>query len=586
MELPVAFVAVAPHPYAATKSSFIRPSVSPITPPPAHCPTERRALKRPPPSAKSTLEPSYPVPPSANVPPSLASTTVYHSIPSVPEHLSGDDDDDKLAHANDGDGYILAVSFGEAVWVRGRFVRTKPYFIESKQKRRIFRGLYGTSGATGLDAPVKPKASSSKGIIQFLTSNNQPRILSFGIRSLPYALNVDNLVTRGQTMFNQVLTDAEELTKDRATELCLPPFMLRDGEDGGALVGVNFGISKNKAGKIIGGFVTEKKENQVVKRYPMIYLPGNCDVVSMGASEHFIVLVAYKIKEESGGLFSSILGTGKTKQAPMIDMKQGSILYFFSRASKQTASFNIPDCLITSITDIEKSSESGISLNAIQLSSDDKDTTYRLSTTADLKSGEIYRNSDNKTSTAYTSTMNKYNFQVSEQRNKLTVNLSNDSSGTPLPYFEENDSLMVLDFASSSTSNYYVCSIYDKQSRTYGLLRSNDSEFNSSVSWFSSDENEQFTGMSIDPTGEYCSVLSTNSQLLIFSLETLNQGPVETVQLDADKFGHLGYSVGSIWTDYECKWSEEGSKPVKSSYEIFDARNWNDIESGFTSLGV
>lgn len=95
------------------------------------------------------------------------------------------------------------------------------------------------------------------------------------------------------------------------------------------------------------------------------------------------------------------------------------------------------------------------------------------------------------------------------------------------------------------------------------------------------------SGACVSPCGGYVSAIETSGaggRFVVLDAGDLEGGVVSEVGLG--EFGEVGVSAGGVWEDVECEWSEEGSRVVKSAYELFDEKNWNDIESGFSSLGL
>lgn len=552
------------------------------------CPTPLRRFSL---FASSTFEPSFPFPSPQALPNPLLSTTIYYNIPSQPQHFIIENEKEAfpLAHPYDGDGYILAVSFPENVgaetWIRGRFVRTKPFFIESRQKKRIYRGLYGTPGAVGVNAPVKPKSSSAKGIMVWTTSNNQPRVVSFGQRALPLAMSIDTLVTRGPTAFGNMLTGSDELANERATELSLPPFILGDN------LLVTVGVSRSPSGRIIGAVLCEcNTEYQVTKRYNMATVPRGCDVVGLTACEQFIVVSMHRIKEGSGGILSAVFGTGKKKESPIVENKYGTCLCIVSRQSGQISNCIVPNILLTHLTNVEftkpTSMDSELLLDAVELSHKKNEANIRLISIADSKTGVLWseyssHNQDNFLSSALRI---KLNIGDDTNKNKMNVNFINKEY-----CMNVKKGTMFLDFLSLSQRNL-LFAVFDSDTNRKGLIVSDKSNQTILESWFH-DMDCMLSGMVLSPCGEYFSVLKTSkddnsTNLLIFELGKISKGPVESIELATEKFGEICSSVGAVWANHASFWSKEGGKPVKSSYEIFDARDWNDIDSGFSSLGL
>lgn len=536
-----------------------------------------------------TLEPSFPQSTSVNIPPSLLSTTVYYNIPLVPEHYNSDETF-PLAHRNDGDGYVLAVSFPskreEESWIRGRFVRTRPFFIESRTKKRVYRGLYGTPGAVGVTAPVKPKASSAKGIFVWGKSPNS-RLVTFGLRTLPLAISRDVLVTRGPTALGSILTDSEELLEQRATELSVSPFW-----SNGRLVTV--GMSRTAAGKTIGAFVCELNEQlETVNRFPKIPVSGASTIIAATACEKFIVLALHRIKEESGGLFSAVFGTGKLKNAPIVDVDFGTMLIVLSRSSGRYATYMLKKTILTKLLSAS-STTGGLHINGIELSRQTSSEAMRISTIADASCGCLWDSNENG-SNAFSSDFISLSLQLKEDGKAMEVITSEKEINS------FGNDVMVTDLVQSpfelskrgTQSRETALIVFHKTKKRSGVATIREDRAELVKMWFVGERGTRFSGGCTSPDGCFISVLLTKegdsgqgATLAIFELENVENGPVDRVFLDGRKFGTLKESVGGVWTAESCSWYTDGKKAVKSSYEMFDSHDWNDINSNFSSLGL
>lgn len=512
---------------------------------------------------------------------------MYFAIPAIPEHHTAAA---PLAHRNDGDAYILAVSFptDEAepqYWVRGRFVRTSPFYVESRQKKRIYRGSYGSSGAVGVNAPVKPKASSAKGISVWLPTPNQPVVMTFGLRSLPYTLGCDTLATKGLTALGKLMTGSAELMRERPGELCLPPIIHAQGI-------FTVGVSRTPVGKITAAFITElQSDYTIVKRYPAIPVPPSCEVVGLAVCDDYHVLAMHRVVEESGGFLSSVFGTGKQKQAPVVDTKYGTILTIVSRKSGKYTALQLPDVLLTRLVSVI-SDQSSLCVNAIELSSNDESDPIRLSTIANSHSGHLWHSQNDRKKINVQNVETK--LTVSESGKAMTTS-AKETTTCQLPA-----GIVIVDFVTSSIpplsgslsqSDVYI--VFDQVKQRSGIAVRTDSSDVSMKMWFADTTKSILTGATLSPNREHMGVLMTNdedlnmqAEVLIFSVDTIENGPVDKVALSKEQFGSIGASVGAVWADHAASWSVDGNKPAKSSYEIFNGRDWNDIDSGFSGLGL
>lgn len=530
-----------------------------------------------------TSEPSYPQATPANLPQSLLTSTIYHNIPAVPEHHANASIA-PLVHQNDGDGYVLAISFpsttNEEIWVRGRFVRTRPFFVESRTKKRIYRGLYGTPGAVGLNAPVKPKASSAKGIFEWGGASNS-RIVTYGLRTLPLSVSRDVLVTKGPTALGSVLTDSEELLEARATELSVSPFKHENSW-------FTVGMSRAATGKTIGAFVCELNESfEIVKRFPKIAVPSSCDIASVAACKEFIVLALHRFKEEAGGLFSAVLGTGKKKAAPVIDVTFGTTIVVLSRSSGTYASCQLEGTIVTKLTSIGNSSN-GLEIGGIELSQQNDSQIVRLSTIADARCGHLWGSSES--GSGFSSQLVRCSVELRNNEKSLTAKISEIKKSA-------TDGIMITDTMSipaslnhHSTATPFI--IYDSSKCQSGVAIADKNGLLHNT-WMIGEETARLSGGCLSPDGKFFSVLVTkecgnemSASLAIFEIDKVEDGPVERIPLDGSKFGAINESAAGVWTAHSSSWGVDAKRPVKSSYEMFDSHDWNDINSGFSSLGV
>mmetsp|Transcript_20530 Transcript_20530/g.83323 ORF Transcript_20530/g.83323 Transcript_20530/m.83323 type:complete len:378 (-) Transcript_20530:22-1155(-) len=138
---------------------------------------------------------------------------------SVPEDLTGtlfrvmpgkiDSQGDTLKSYYDGDGMVLAISFGEdAVFVRHRCIRTKAYDREKKRSKRLYRGLYGSvlPGGNLANFAVKIKQAANR-----FGVNYGGRLLALSDWGLPYSVDPASLLTRGNTNLRTELDDGDKM---------------------------------------------------------------------------------------------------------------------------------------------------------------------------------------------------------------------------------------------------------------------------------------------------------------------------------------------------------------------------------------
>lgn len=529
---------------------------------------------------------------TGKLPLSLHNTTVLHNVPSQAPHLA-----DSPAHPLDGDGYILALSYQSsgAVWPRARFARTKAFMAESKAGQRIYRGTHGTPGGKGWQAPLKPKANSADGV--FLWGRGKKRrAFAFGARSLPIALNLATLVARGPTALGNVLTDSPELVSERATELTAAPSRC----DENLLL---LGLSRNATGKVLGAFVVEiDRDYHVKKRLPRVDIPAGCMVTDFAAAEKFCVVLLHRELESSnaGGVFGSLLGLkSDSRLSPQLDEKFGSFVIVVPLDGSAASSFQMPQVIFTGLDGVDETDTGQLRIGALSwVSSNMKSKgrpTARRSTFTDLQIGQYWRINGNASDDRV-------------RRRNFVVKLS--TGGNPLPkplevVLEDDDAWQLGDIsllcparsqcANSMAVTKRIYTTVEHLSGKAGLVSVDSSGTSSRIAsqWTAEDTSCLVSGPLLCKDGRYVSVLVTAegnerqpARVMVFDIESIERGPVHTTELDAESFGRIGFSMGGVWEDEGVDWGEDGSRPVKSSYEIFDSRKWNDIDSGFSSLGL
>lgn len=462
---------------------------------------------------------------------------------------------------------------------------------EAKAGARLYRGAYGTPGSSGWDAPLKPKASSSAGAFMW-GKGKKRRVFGFGPRALPLALDAATLVSKGPTALGSALTDAPELAGQRATELVAPPVVV-----GECLFVAGLGRAQN--GRIIGAFITEIEEDYSVRRrLPRVDIPSKCEVSDFVVGEKFCVMLVHRIASDSGpGMLGTLFGKKQERaSAPQIDSDFGSLLVVVPRDGGASGSCRLPGELVSRLVAVDDQGEGELRVVLLTLGGRDggRDAVSKVktSTLADSRSARLW-------------TVGAGNEDLRVRRKALEVNVSTGPKGLSKtlegqlssdPAIDED--LSILHPAKSLSSNIrelqrHVCTVFNHSTRRAGLA-----EISSTGSiltlWTVEEEQCQVTSPLLSEDSKHVSVLVTcersswdvPARLMVFDLESIDQGPVHVVELEGETFGTLGCSVGGSWKDEAVDWSEEGSKPVKSAYEIFDSKRWNDIDSGFSSLGL
>lgn len=458
---------------------------------------------------------------------------------------------------------------------------------ESKAGKLLYRGLYGTSSSiSSWNAPLKPKASSALGVFLW-GKGKKRRVFAWGIRSLPIALDVATLVSRGPTALGAVLTNSPELASERATELVAQPVQ----RDGGLFL---VGVGRAQSGRVLGAFVVHMDtEFRVVTRLPRVQVPAGCEVIDFVVGESVCVLVMLKVKGGGMGMFRGLFGGGCEK--PVVDEGFGTVVTIVPRDGSEARTSRVEGEIVTNVVRVEEG-DGVISLSVVVLRRKGGKERLELSTVRDIQCGRMMetdlRRGSCKTCWASLSIgANTAGHELSEEASNLRL-LDVGSLGEDLSFLSICNSLTSANKQDSKT----VCTVYNHSIQRSGIVvtRVDGAEAGTIlVCWMAEggynvgrplmNYDEKHFCVLVSPT-DPTSGMST--RLLIFNINSVEEGPIHSVKLDMKDFGTLGCSVGGEWVREAVDWTEEGNKPVKSAYEIFDSRRWNDIDSSFSSLGL
>lgn len=519
----------------------------------------------------------------------LAGTTVYLAIPALAPHLPAE----CLAHPRDGDGYVVAVSFGAAdAWVRGRFVRSRAFLREAKARRVVYRGRYGSRGLGGWAGPVRPKPALDG--VAFWGRGRKRRVLAWGAGALPVALDGGSLVTRGPTALGSALSDAQELARERGCEIVAAP--VRDGK-----VLVVCSVGKAAAGKVTGVFVTEIGDDYgVVERRARCEVPARCVVADFAVTEDFCVVLLHRQGGGGGGsAIKTLFGAKQDEEAPTVDVDYGSLFMLIPRgdAGGACTTVRIPSVLVARFLSAESDGLGKVCVRGVELvGSVGGDEAVRISTLADADSGMLWLES-NDTSSKWQTKVRKVTISVpsgsSDKKEAAAASyetsihpLQSALDVTPVSAAKAHD-------ATAAGGTRAVGTVIDSPSGRFGLALFDDEYSAVESKWLVRDSGCIITGALLSEDKEYVSALvsrpgsGASAEVVVLRTKDIAAGPMHTITLDADEFGGaLGACVGGIWVNEGYEWSEDGNKVAKSSYEIFDTKSWNDIDSSFSSLGL
>lgn len=514
-------------------------------------------------------------------PPCILNTTILHNIPSLPPHLPS-----PPSHPFDNDGHILAISFQSSSqpWSRIRFVRTKPFLRESKLQQRLYPGLFGTP-ISSWNGPLKPKAAANEGV--FLWGNlTKRRVFAWGLRSLPIGIDIANLVSKGPSALGSVLTDAPQLATQRGTEIVAAPVEM----DGTLFVPA---IGRAQNGSVLGLFVVAVDGMyKVIKRFPKVKMPGGCVVVDFAVTKNFCVLMMHKIKTK--GVLGALLGGKDKDKSPKVDVGFGSIIVIIPKDGTSYGSCVLSGEVFTGFAGVEEGDDGKIFVDVLGLTfASSRTSEVKASMVREIQSGCVGKElmdaevdrvgmkrvciPINRTSQGIES-----NLQGSVEDIKgISSDVSLLSIGVQPSDIEEKETQIVFTSFDSQAGRWGVCVVDAGTKEVLGKWSDNEG-YMLGRPLFLQDENE-YVSVWATP-GKDCQY--ETAQLKIFNTNSVNEGPVYSIEFDQEQFGYLGSSVGGVWKRESVDWEKERDKPARSAYEIFDSRRWNDIDSGFSSLGL
>lgn len=444
---------------------------------------------------------------------------------------------------------------------------------------------------TGPSAPLKPKPSPLGAFIW--GRGKRRRIFTFGPRALPLALDIATLVARGPSAMGTVLTDAPELSPGRATELAAMPVAVDD-------VLVVLGVSRNGVGRIGGAFVVEiDRGYEVRKRLPRVDVPRGCFVRDFVVGERFCVALLLREGEMGGaGMFGTLFGRMQEGGvSPGVDCGYGSVLMVVPRDGSAASCCRVPGEVFMSFADVGDAEDGLLRVEMLAVCRRDgvalSDDVVRKSTLTDVQTARYWAGGAGGE-------------EIVARERRLVLDVSSGVKGIAKTVrvealdeelCDENVSVLCAAWPRVSRrtgGQRCVYTIFDHATGKTGLLAVERGERVGAVrgKWMAEEAGCLLSGLVLSEDGRYVSVLQTRedggaaARVCVFDVRDVEQGPVYETVLDRADFGEVGFSVGGFWMAEEVDWQEMGGKVVKSGYEIFDEREWNDIESGFSSLGL
>ncbi len=483
------------------------------------------------------------VPPILLPPPptSLPIGTIYHVLRGSPKHLTASQ------HSIDGDGYVLALTLSpEYVFLRGRYVRTRAYLRESRAEQRLYPSRGGTPSTRRYR---RLKKSCGDGVLVW-----SEKLFAWGESGLPMWLDPSTLVSRGYSALGTVLTDREELFRERGQALAAPPVALPDKK-----------LALCASGAYGALFVNIMNDDfKIVQRVPPVQLGRDSLVLDFAVTEKFfVVLFVRTVGSSTAAAFRQVF-SGATAAAD-IDVHRGSFLTLISRSNaSETVILDVPSTrLCFRILNVEDDGI-GVALHLL---------------------GHL--NTEHQLSRAQLADIGLAN-AVSSVRDISVSQFVADPSSRQVDRVETaqnvgpNDSVLVhsvspcAKFAAVVGANGNRAGIAQVKMGVVG-----------DVAWVGED-GASVSGVAASPDGNAVSALVVGdgcASVRFWDAERIRDGAVYDVELSGNGFGDVRHSCGCAWEAVNPKWPGDG-KVVKSAYEIFDDRNWNDINSGFSSLGI
>jgi carotenoid cleavage dioxygenase-like enzyme len=572
-----------------------RPRPRPPPPPPPPGPPALPATPTPslPPGAVADVTYGPDAVAVSRAPPAGVGGVLYLQVPALAPHLAAEEAG--LAHGRDGDGYVLAVSFGGGApaepWARGRFVRTKPYMREARERRRVYRGRYGTRGSTGLTAPVKPKRSCADGVFVW-GAGKKRRVVAFGDGGLPVALDMASLVSKRVTALGACLTDAPELAALRGAEVSAAPVALRRA---GAEERLSFPArTRAPSGRVTGVIVYEVDAAYTVQyatnRLPF---PPAAHVAAFAATDAWYILFYYRAPALAPGVLGGLFGAAKAADGSgALDAGFGTRVMLVPAGgrvggvggvggtSPAVLDVELADVLVTSCA-AAVDAAGAVILDVATVAAADVGSLAELADAADgrasapastLRRYELAPGGDGGGDVSVSVVCLSENLCPSQPR--LSFHRPTVAAAHPPPH--------------SWQASRVLSAVVDSQSGRCGVA-SLDTVSGSASVWAAGDaaDGALVSAPVVVGDGRYAAVLvsggdGVDSRVVVLDVEDVAAGPVCEVALSEAR---LGACVGAVWCDAHLSWGEHGGKTATSSYELFDDKRWNDVNNGFSSFG-
>lgn len=417
---------------------------------------------------------------------------------------------------------------------------------EAREGRVIYKGRYGTPGSRGLAAPVKWKRSCAAGLFLW-TSKEKKRLVAFGDAGLPMSIDGATLASRGPVGLG-VLTDAPELASVKCAEV-------------GAVVGegrvVVCAKARGGSGRVTGVAVYEVGGGEETVESRRYAFPAEGVVGGFGVSDGWYAV----LYSQMGGGLKKLLGGGSG--SGLLDASFGTKVRLIPRGKGKSVEAELEGVYVTACVRAVDDDEGVV----LDLSVVDVESAKSLAQLADAADG---RHGCAKT------TLRRYRVRSAGEVVVVTENL-----------YSTDPELSPYRTVFSESSDAYISVVTDKSQRCGVAVLQNSGvvERWDAGNWRGG---SLISGPILLDGGPHVAVLVSDeegqsSRVLVLDSSDVGAGPVSDVEMPGMQFG---LCIGGAWSDQIYTWEEFGEKKPTSSYELFDDKRWNDVNNGFSSLGI
>lgn len=468
--------------------------------------------------------------------------SISYLLRTSPPHLS------PAIHQYDGDGCVLALTVlpDGTAFIRNRYVRTTAYLRELRASKRLYLSRGGTAPESRKFR--KLKAASADAIFSW-----GERLFASGHVKLPMLMDSSALVSRGYSALGAALTDGEELARDRGAAIVTPPVI------NGDIITI---CSRSENNRLL--FIVQLDQQfNVVQRLPPQPCSTQFKILDLAVTGNWcVVLIAEYIKNKPLDVMRLFLDGDAP--LPDIDAQSGAKLMIIPRNQKfldrpKQTIVQLPN-LYHSFVQVTEDESQCLNMSALQVET--SESTFSAAQFSDVISGDLQSQAVTKLTS----------FKV----NPSTKEINNHKS-------QASDTMGNVSIRSLSPCRKFA-TVYDLQGERYGWARVTDGEI-TDITWKSG----SISGLAASQDGLALSALvhgtSETPEIQFWSAGLSNPDKtLGSVSLDSSNFGTVPRCFDADWSSILPKFPPNG-KVVKSAYELFDEKNWNDIESSFSGLG-